>query len=905
MALEEDMDEIKKRLDDHDQAFQERRHFERDQQIKMYKQTLARCSFRDYDYSNLPIGPCVAFYKMLARKPEGNKKQQSSTHGRLKIFIPDTLVYGDGDNSMWFYSSKEGYVYRTDTFSEREIMKRLGSKVDSDLVAVAKRPHWENAETMNALQLLDSKDLRMLVASPPQGRFAIQKYVKSKGPKAFVARCVWNRNRTGPVWVISSRKNYDTITETDFKRRYVTSTEEPGSVTIFKMTGKAVNELQELNYRHVRYVERNTPLKFEEFIADYVKDDNNRWWQVQVKGFTMTQDVDLPLTLTMGEEEEEEYTEAKQGDVSEQEYRKLLKCKGCQSGYLPQDLTYELTLKMILWTEQHLTKRGVILPFFGQAGTATAAEVDSSSFYQPYRVCKNCFDLYLSEKSLSEVELKFAAAIGIPLQDSVAENAVIGKAARGEQLEKHVMPADWRNDIPTGVAVRVEKNPFDIHIPKKLYQYRLMVFFHELHDMPDMKNYDEFGTNYLQYTIFNYTTKMPLRMHLRQDGELPVHKLRVFYFFGTPEGFEQFLEKQETLSVALYNTLRKNDMFGSVSFELKQFASGILDKMEYYQLFGGKELGICSVKLSIGIVRDEEIDTDRLKRLTYHKGIYVAEPSYFSCTPLPNAWMELLPQQSARVIRPPLAVERAPGESSDRPLSAVSNSSTPSGGAPRADAEEEGTTHSQMDIIVEDDNDLEEQDLDNFVSSSDPKKVWNLSIQVHAAHGVNPAPETMWAIAYEIFGRRVTSPQIASVPSRPLIFDTVQTTRLRASASALAVFLSKQANALVSVHVLSESGDVVGKALLNLEELPLLECLEEALPIALTSTISEKGPAEGKKKVNPWLSLTVLLEEEEEVTGIRSGRDTVIVEREADLGVEILKEHTQRTVPNISLRTLG
>ena len=60
---------------------------------------------------------------------------------KLKLWLPDTIVYGDGElTKAWFYTAEDGYVYRTDDFNPRQVVAKLGnySSVD-ELVAVHKK----------------------------------------------------------------------------------------------------------------------------------------------------------------------------------------------------------------------------------------------------------------------------------------------------------------------------------------------------------------------------------------------------------------------------------------------------------------------------------------------------------------------------------------------------------------------------------------------------------------------------------------------------------------------------------------------------------------------------------------------------------------------------------------------
>lgn len=75
-------------------------------------------------------------YRFLAPLPEIPPslfpKQQ-----RVQLWIPNTLVYDRESPPFWVYS-KEGFVYRTDNFTDSQAINRLGSVNKYELVAVCK-----------------------------------------------------------------------------------------------------------------------------------------------------------------------------------------------------------------------------------------------------------------------------------------------------------------------------------------------------------------------------------------------------------------------------------------------------------------------------------------------------------------------------------------------------------------------------------------------------------------------------------------------------------------------------------------------------------------------------------------------------------------------------------------------
>ena len=94
-----------------------------------------------YKYSVDTFMPYLFFFKYLAKRCY----DESDKHMKLKMWIPDTIVLNDKDlPAMWFYSSTDGYVYRTDSFTNRNAIDKFleGSQNPNELIGVSKKPHF-------------------------------------------------------------------------------------------------------------------------------------------------------------------------------------------------------------------------------------------------------------------------------------------------------------------------------------------------------------------------------------------------------------------------------------------------------------------------------------------------------------------------------------------------------------------------------------------------------------------------------------------------------------------------------------------------------------------------------------------------------------------------------------------
>ena len=95
--------------------------------FKAYRELVEKVQFLDYISPRDELKPYLFFYKFLARKVELIKKDLTK-FSKLELWIPDTIVYGDRtDFPFWIYTNHEGVVCRTENFSERHIVSKLGN----------------------------------------------------------------------------------------------------------------------------------------------------------------------------------------------------------------------------------------------------------------------------------------------------------------------------------------------------------------------------------------------------------------------------------------------------------------------------------------------------------------------------------------------------------------------------------------------------------------------------------------------------------------------------------------------------------------------------------------------------------------------------------------------------------
>jgi len=112
-----------------------------------------------YKYNFFGILPYVFFFKYLAKTNVEDEKTEC-----LKLNLPDTILINEEDYPpTWLYTSKSGFVHKTENFLLKDILERFGILENPDeLVSVLKRPRHENQNLVgNDLKLFSTRDLNL------------------------------------------------------------------------------------------------------------------------------------------------------------------------------------------------------------------------------------------------------------------------------------------------------------------------------------------------------------------------------------------------------------------------------------------------------------------------------------------------------------------------------------------------------------------------------------------------------------------------------------------------------------------------------------------------------------------------------------------------------------------------
>eukprot|EP00752_Nemacystus_decipiens_P003390 g3137.t1 len=324
-----------------------------------YREIAAKCSFTGQGsgfayHPSFTVGETL--YQFLAIPPMRKRaRRKGGAHSdspdspgpvvtrrhkpRLKLLIPDTLVFHVEDEPQWYYTDKDGYVACMSRYEPGQAVEQFGDiRFDEDLVAVRKqscllpfsglREGEDQAavySTGNTLSLVNTKDLRVITGASMGtdggkaaeavaaggGPFLVQKFVKSKGPHAFVVRQTVERGMPPTAWMISNRQPYgeemdhpDSLllagpellgrfTTTPLAKKWDKASAgnagntaaNTGCCNITRLGPGACVETAEAAERIKRHLEVVLDRRLQMLVADFTRDDRDRLWFLQVKAF--------------------------------------------------------------------------------------------------------------------------------------------------------------------------------------------------------------------------------------------------------------------------------------------------------------------------------------------------------------------------------------------------------------------------------------------------------------------------------------------------------------------------------------------------------------------------------------------------------------------------------------------
>ena len=375
--------------------------------------------------------PSIYFFKFLCNKPDYEKENSEKGKpctSRLKLFIPDTIVLNDLDTNYWIYTDIEGYVNRIEE-SDNDVIEKFKPQNDkNELIAVSKLPIMrEGLLGENQLTLLNLEELEKCLFSKSGSQIAIQRFVKCRGPRAFLCRSVWRREKPPYVYIFTNKANY---LDEEIKNQYlkfVINSREQGSYSAFySSSGKHLEETMAYMNNIVKFIESHSDIIFDELVGDFVKDEAGIWWFINLKAmkikniskFKKSEDGlgdPLPPRLNFFYNQRFYANVYQKDSIRKFDYQNKIKCKLCGIDYNKRSLKYELTTKMIMETENMLKHVEFNKVKFNVLDRPDLRHTYFSMIYLPYRVCEDCYLLFETLNDIKDYQIEIANFFRIPV----------------------------------------------------------------------------------------------------------------------------------------------------------------------------------------------------------------------------------------------------------------------------------------------------------------------------------------------------------------------------------------------------------------------------------------------------------------------------------------------------------
>ena len=386
--------------------------------------SLEKINFQFDEYGDYPddsFQPSIFFFKFLANKPDYEKENSEKgkpPKARLKLYIPDTIILNDLDTNYWIYTDMEGYVSRIEEVDSDVIEKfRSLDKDENELIGVSKIPIMKDKRIdENQLTLLNLDELEKCLFSKSGSQMAIQRYIKCRGPKAFVCRSVWRRNKPPYIYILTNKANYHDDVKNQYLKYVIHSKDVDSYCAFYSTSGKHLEETMLYMNNIVKFIENHSDIIFDELAGDFVKDEAGIWWFINLKAmkiknikkFRDEHDNPIPPSLDFFINQRVFGGNELKINIRKFDYQNKIKCKLCGIDYSKKNLKYSLTTKMILETDNMLKHVQFERVQFNIVDRPDLKHTDFSMIYLPYRVCEDCYLLFETLNDIKNYQIDIA-----------------------------------------------------------------------------------------------------------------------------------------------------------------------------------------------------------------------------------------------------------------------------------------------------------------------------------------------------------------------------------------------------------------------------------------------------------------------------------------------------------------
>ena len=386
--------------------------------------SLEKINFQFEEYGEYPddsFQPSIFFFKFLANKPDYEKENSEKgkpPKARLKLYIPDTIILNDLDTNYWIYTDIEGYVSRIEEVDSDVIEKfRSLDKDENELIGVSKIPIMKDKRIdENQLTLLNLDELEKCLFSKSGSQMAIQRFIKCRGPKAFVCRSVWRRNKPPYIYILTNKANYHDDVKNQYLKYVINSKDIDSYFAFYSTSGKHLEETMFYMNNIVKFIENHSDIIFDELAGDFVKDEAGIWWFINLKAmkiknikkFRDEHDNPIPPSLDFFINQRVFGGNELKINIRKFDYQNKIKCKLCGIDYSKKNLKYSLTTKMILETDNMLKHVQFERVQFNIVDRPDLKHTDYSMIYLPYRVCEDCYLLFETLNGIKNYQIDIA-----------------------------------------------------------------------------------------------------------------------------------------------------------------------------------------------------------------------------------------------------------------------------------------------------------------------------------------------------------------------------------------------------------------------------------------------------------------------------------------------------------------
>ena len=580
---------------------------ENEKQQQIYKEYLNVLSvkkinfeFEEYgDYIDDNFQPSIFFFKFLANKPDYEKEnfeRGKPPKARLKLYVPDTIILNDLDTNYWIYTDIEGYVVRAEEIDSDVIEKfRSIEKDENELIGVSKSPIMKDGRLdENQLTLLNLDELEKCLFSKSGSQMAIQRYIKCRGPKAFVCRSVWRRDKPPYLYILTNKINYhDEVKNQNLK--YVVNSRETSSYSAFYSTsGKHLEETMFYMNNIVKFIENHSDIILDELAGDFVKDEAGIWWFINLKAmkvknlqkFRDEHGHPIPPQLGFFMNQRIFIGEDMKINIRKFDYQNKIKCKLCGIDYSQKKLKYSLTTKMILETDKMVKHAQFDKIKFNVIDRPDLKHTDYSMIYLPYRVCEDCYLLFEALNNIKNYQIEIANLFRNPVnkvnfgfgfytKEISFENKVQLTNKQQEKIKElntEIENLNKEEDDDDDIIIKpktnrsneeeeMENSNSEDHKSENNYKktskknnlYRILIMFNDIiWSDKNVKLPDK--DLFLVYTFLGNEYKIPIKMQSYTkllDYSL-INFNKIYHIICTePEGFIKWVEKNRYMEVKI------------------------------------------------------------------------------------------------------------------------------------------------------------------------------------------------------------------------------------------------------------------------------------------------------------------------------------------------------------------